>query len=202
MATPWPTSSASPCGSSAATKFPCPSSRRSRDTSRPRPRSVARKIGDCPYFRLESRADHAQALLVSTASASGRPHVLRGLATRRAPALGLRAAGAADGPGSRGPRLVAEPGRRVPRFLLQAAGAASEPAGRSGPLAASRHPRPHRPPAVARGAAGVPGRRKPRRLRAGGGPAPRQPPARRALGTALDGRLALLRLVRAGEGSP
>ena len=74
--------------------------------------------------------------------------------------------------------------------------------GRQAGLAAPRLSRSDRPAADARRARRVPRRRLGRRLREGRDAAARQPAVRRALGPALDGHLAVQRLVGTGRRGP
>src|SRR4051812_6248219 len=94
-----------------------------------------------------------------------------------------------------------EPGRSVPDGHLREAWAAAEPAGRQADAPAPGVPGPGRIAANAGGAARLPRRHVAERLREGGGPAARQPGLWRTLGPALDGRLALFRLVRPAGGA-
>ena len=116
---------------------------------------------------------------------------------RRPPhALGLPDAGPARGPRGRGRGLGPQPDRRVPRRRARGARAQAAPRRRQGDAPPPRLPRPDRPAPDARGAARLPRRPLPGRLREGRRSPARQPAVRRALGPALDGRLAVQRLGR------
>ncbi len=114
----------------------------------------------------------------------------------------IRAGRSPDGPGPPGSGHDQEPDRclhrRRARRARPVAPARGEPAG---PPAAS-DARPDRPAAHPRRAARLPRRPRPRRLREGRRSPAEQPAIRRALGPALDGRLAVQRLGRLGPAGP